>query len=178
MNLSNLLSTEKREKILNEIIFKEDEISVIDVATKLKLSKGFVSKFFTLLSKVKVIKRHKNKYVILDNLHVRLLKIIFNLKQFTNFNFKKYSFVLGVGLYGSCVKGENFEDSDIDIWIKVNTNNEEKLAKLTSDLKRRFERISLLYLTKEKIELLENEDISFYYALALGSITLYGESIV
>jgi predicted nucleotidyltransferase len=178
MNLSNLLSTKKRERILSEIIFKEEEISVIDIATKLKLSKGFVSKFFALLSKEKAIKRHKNKYFILDNLHVRLLKIIFNLKQFTNFNFKKYSFVLGAGLYGSCVKGENFEDSDIDIWIKVNTSNEKKLAELTGSLKRKFKRISPLYLTKEKIELLKNEDISFYYALALGSLILYGESIV
>jgi len=178
MNLSKLLSTKEREIILNELLYKKGPINVADFAKSLKLSKGFISRYFTLLSKQKIIKKSKKKYVICDNLNVRLLRILFNLIQFSTLNFKKYPFVKGTGLYGSCVKGDNIEESDIDIWIKIETRNEEKLARFTSDLKKRFRKISPLYLTKEKLEVLKKEDLLFYYSLVFGSIKLYGEDIV
>jgi len=65
---------------------------------------------------------------------VRTLRILFNLTQFTDLNFKKHVFIKGAGLYGSCAKGKNTEDSDIDIWIKIETRDEDKLAKLTGAL--------------------------------------------
>jgi predicted nucleotidyltransferase len=82
-----------------------------------------------------------------------------------------------VGLYGSCVKGTNIEDSDIDLWVKIKKVKEEELSKLTNELKRKDERIKPLFLTKEKIEVFKKEDIVFYYSLVFGSITLYGEEI-
>ncbi|MCP2520900.1 nucleotidyltransferase domain-containing protein [SCandidatus Aminicenantes bacterium Aminicenantia_JdfR_composite] len=100
-----------------------------------------------------------------------------NINIFNPSLFKKYSFIKGVGLYGSCVKGTNREDSDIDLWIKVEKVKEEELSKLTNELKRKNERIKPLFLTKEKIEFLKKEDTVFYYSLVFGSIILYGEEI-
>lgn len=178
MNLSKLLSTKKRELILNEVLFKESEISVVDISRNLNISKGFVSRYLSLLSEQKIVKKVKNKYTVIYNLNVRLLKILFNLKRFSKFNFKRFPFITGVGLYGSCAKGENTEDSDIDIWIKISTRDEEKLAKLTALMKRTSEKTSLLYLTDEKLAVLKKEDPHFYNSLVYGTTIIYGENIV
>ena len=178
MKLSKLLSTEKREQILNEVLFKESEISVVNVSRNLNISKGFVSRYFSLLAEEKIVKKTKNKYKVNDSLDVRLLKILFNLKRFSKFNFKRFPFVSGVGLYGSCAKGENTEDSDIDIWIKIGERDEERLAKLTVRMKKISAKISFLYLTDEKLEVLKKEDPHFYNSLVYGNINIYGENIV
>lgn len=178
MNVSKLLSTKERELILNDVILTEDEIGVVDVARRLKLSKGFVSKFFSFLSKERVLKKSKNKYVVLSNIKVKLLRILFNLQLFADFNFEKYPVIRGVGVYGSCAKGENTEDSDIDIWIKIDKTDERELAKVTGSLKKISGRISPLYLSDEKIEVLKKEDLPFYDSMVHGSIKLYGEDIV
>lgn len=178
MNINKLLSSRERENVLNEVLFKEDEISVADVSRTLEISKGFVSKFFSILAGEKIIKKSKNKYVVLDTLKVRSLRILFNLKLFADFDFGKYPFVRSAGIYGSCTKGENTEDSDIDIWVKIDKRNEEELAKLTGSLKRLSGRISPLYLTKEKLVILKKEDPPFYNSIVHGSIRLYGEDVV
>lgn len=178
MNINKLLSSRERVNILNEVLLKQGEISVADVSRTLEISKGFVSKFFSFLAEEKIIKKSKKKYVVLDSLKARSLRILFNLKLFADFNFRKYSFVMGAGIYGSCAKGENSEDSDIDIWVKIDKRNEEELAKLTGSLKRISGRISPLYLSKEKIEVLQKEDLPFFNSIVHGSIKLYGEDVV
>jgi predicted nucleotidyltransferase len=178
MDLSEVLSTKKREEILNEILFREEQISVAVISKSLKLSKGFVSRFFVILTQQKIMKKSKKKYNVADNLNVRLLKILFNLKQFSDFNFKRYTFVRGVGLYGSCAKGENSESSDVDIWVAIKIIEEENLAKLTGALKKKSRKISPLYLTKEKLEVLKKDDPIFLYSLIFGSIRIYGEDLV
>ncbi|MFW6129472.1 MAG: nucleotidyltransferase domain-containing protein [Candidatus Aminicenantaceae bacterium] len=178
MNISKLLSTIERENILNDVLFNQGDISVADVSRSLNISKGFVSRFFSILSRERIIKKSRKKYVVIDNLKVRLLRILFNLKLFADFNFGKYPFVTGTGIYGSCAKGENTEESDIDIWVKIDKRDEEELAKLTGSLKRISGRISPLYLTKEKLDVLKKEDPPFYNSIVHGSIKLYGEDLV
>ena len=126
MNISKLLSTEERVHILNIVLFKVCEIKVADISKTLKISKGFVSKFLSFVAGEKIIRKYKNKYIINDNLKVRSLRILLNLIFFADFNFSKYHFVRSAGIYGSCAKGENTEDSDIDIWIKIDKRNEEE----------------------------------------------------
>lgn len=178
MNISKLLSSRERESILNDVLFKQDYISVVDVSRSLNVSKGFVSRFFSLLSKEKILKKSKKKYLVLDNLKVRQLRILFNLRLFADFKFGKYPFVIGAGIYGSCAKGENTEDSDIDIWIKIYKKDERGLAKVTGSLKKLSGRISPLYLSKEKLEVLRKQDPPFYSSIVHGSIKLHGEDIV
>lgn len=178
MNISRLLSTKQRECILKNILFKQGEISVADLSRTLGISKGFVSRFCSILSQEKIIRKSKNKYIVIENLNVRILKILFNLKLFSGFNFGKFQGVTGGGIYGSCAKGENTEDSDIDIWLKIGKRKVEELAKLTGSLKKVSARISPLYLTEEKIEILKKEDQTFYNSILHGSIKLFGGDIV
>jgi predicted nucleotidyltransferase len=176
MNLNNIFSTKERIKVMRNIIYKRDAISVNSVARNLKISKGLVSKYFDILTKERILKKRKNKFLIVDNLYTRGLKILLVLNNFDLGLFKRYKFIRGAGIYGSCSKGTNTEGSDIDLWIKVKKTKEIELARLTNELKE-IGNIKPLFLTDEKITLLKREDKVFYHSLVFGSINLYGEEI-
>ncbi len=177
MNINNLFSTNKRVRIINRIIFSDKPVAVNKTAKELELSKGLISKYFNLLASEKVLKRYKNKFTVLDNSFVKSIKIFLNVNQIKPSFFKKYSFIEGVGLYGSCSKGTNREDSDIDLWIKVKKTDEANLARLKNELKRKNNKIMPLFLTKDKINKLKKEDNIFYNSLFFGSVLLYGKGI-
>lgn len=177
MNINKLFSTEERLKILGKIIFKDISMNVNRTAKELKLSKGLVSKYFNLLVSEKILKRNKNQFTVLGNSSVRSIKILLNINQFKPILFKKYPFIEGVGLYGSCVKGTNKGDSDIDLWIRVKNSSDIKLAKLTNELKRKNDKINPLFLTNDKLKKLKEKDTIFYNSLYFGSIVIYGDEI-
>ena len=177
MNLNCIFSTKERISILNNIIHLQEPISPIRVAKELKLSKGLISKFFDILVKERVLTKSRNKVLIQNNVYTKAIKIMLTLNNFNPNLFKKYRFVKGVGLYGSCAKGTNIKGSDIDLWIKIEKTKEAELAKLTNELKRRYEEIKPIFLTKEKINILKEKDPVFYYSLVFGSIIIYGEEI-
>jgi len=177
MNIEKLFSTKERIEILSRVIYSADHLSVNRTAKDVKLSKSLVSKYFYSLTKEGVLKRSNGKFLVQNNIKTRAIRILLNLNIFDTDFFKKYKFVKSVGIYGSFVKGTNTEDSDIDLWIFIDRTKEESLAKLTSELKKTFGNVKPLYLTKEKIELLKKEDMTFYYSILFGSITLYGDGI-
>lgn len=177
MRLHELLSTKERLKILANILYKKDEINITEVAKEASVSKGLVSNFFRILTKEKILSRRKRRFRVNDNIKVKALKIFLNLYKIDENLFRKFEFVKGVGLYGSFVKGENSEDSDVDMWILVNKTDEENLAKLSRELKKRYGNVRPLYLTDEKLKALKEKDKVFYYSLIFGSISVYGEKI-
>jgi len=175
MNMEKIFSTEERIRILTEVIFRTGPVSVSDVAARLKLSKGLVSKYFDILAKEGILRKSKGKLFATDSSMVKAVKILLNIRNINAGLFRKYPFVKSVGLYGSCAKGENTEDSDIDIWIRIQEAKEEVLASLTSALQRKVSKGKVVFLTDRKIEKLKKEDELFYHALAFGSIILYGD---
>ena len=177
MNIPTLFSTDERIKLLRCIVYKTGYLNVNKVANELKLSKGLASKFFEILVKEKILKRAGNNFLVQENINTAAIRLLLNLNEFDAKIFNKYAFVKSAGLYGSFAKGKNTEESDIDLWIIVEEAGEEKLAKLTNELKRRYKTIKPLYLTKEKLEILKKEDSVFYYSLFFGSITVFGEEI-
>ena len=177
MNIYSVFSTSQRIKILQKMIYSSNPISVNKTAKELKLTKGLVSKYFNLLVSQKILKRYNNKFLVLNNLFVKSIKILLSINVFNLSIFRKYPYIEGVGLYGSCANGTNIEDSDIDLWIKIKKTEEAKLSKLTNELKRKNEKIKILFLNQEKIKKLKKEDPLFYHSLVFGSIILYGEEI-
>lgn len=173
--MEDVFSTKERIKILELIIFKESNISVSNIAGQLKLSKGLVSKYFDILAKEGILRKTDGKTLITDSSFVKALRILFNVKNISSKIFKKYRFIKSVGLYGSCAKGENKENSDVDLWIRVEETGEDRLASLTSELNKKIKNVKVLFLTNEKIEKLKKEDILFYHSLAFGSLIIYGE---
>lgn len=178
MNIHRLLSTKERVRILKFVLYKTSPLYVNEVAKNLGLSKGLVSKFFSILSRENILKKTNNKFTVQDNLNTSAIKILLNLDNFDTNTFKKFKFVKGVGLYGSFVKGKNTEESDIDLWVLVGHDaQEENLARLTNELKKKHGNIKPLYLTKKKIKILKKEDVVFYHSLVFGSINIYGEEL-
>jgi predicted nucleotidyltransferase len=173
--MESLFSTSQRIKILEAVIFRTDSVSVNNIASQLGLSKGLISKYFQILLKKQILKKEKGKLVVVDNASVRAVKILLNVRRIDARIFSKYPFVTAVGLYGSCARGENTEDSDVDLWVRVKDVEESKIASLTSEINKKIKNAKLLFLNDKKIEKLRKEDIMFYYSLSFGSIILYGD---
>ena len=173
--MEKIFSTKERIKILKAVIFSDKPSSVNAVAADVKVSKGLVSKYFDVLSKEGVAKRANTKYLIVDCSMTRGIKILLNVQSIDTAIFKKYDFVEAVGLYGSCVKGENTETSDIDLWLKIKEADDAKVAPLTAEINRKIRKVKPLFLTAKKIEKMKKDDELFYHSLVFGSIVIYGD---
>jgi predicted nucleotidyltransferase len=175
MNVENLLSTKERIRILGLIIFQTGPLSVNLIAKKLKLSKGLISMYMDMLTREGVVRRAKGKFLMNhDASFVKGIKVLLNISGMDTRIFKKYPFVKAVGLYGSCSKGENTEDSDVDLWICLGETPESKKAALAVELRKKIRNVKPLFLSSEKIKELRAKDELFYHALSFGSIALYG----
>ncbi|NJF24984.1 nucleotidyltransferase domain-containing protein [Thermococcus sp. Bubb.Bath] len=176
--MHELLSTRERVKILQEVLQRR-VVGVEEVAEKLGLSKGLVSKTLRLLVKHGVALKQGRKFRILNNPKTR------ELKRFLNFIILseklkglKEDWALGLGIYGSFASGENREDSDIDVWVFA---KREELIK-SARLKRRIteltgREVDLIVLTPSRLSKLQKEDPVFYYSLVYGSMIIWGERL-
>ncbi len=176
--MESVFSTKERIKILRAIIFSDQPISVNVIAARLKISKGLVSKYLDVLLKEGITKKSNGKYLIIDSPITKAAKILLNITGIDVRIFKKFDFVEAVGLYGSCAKGENTDESDIDLWIKIKDVSDDKAASLTALINKKIRNVKPLFLTTKKIEKVKKEDELFYHSLSFGSIVLYGENDV
>ena len=138
---------------------------------KTNLIKGI----FDILLKENILRKANKKFLVGNNNNIRSLKILFNIQKIDTGIFKRYGFVKSVGLYGSCAKGTNTEESDIDLWIKIENSTRENTMQLTSSLLKVAENMKVLVLDNKKLELLKEENPLFYHSLYFGSIILYGK---
>lgn len=173
MNIHKLLSSKERVKILNYALYRTDPLAVNKTANELKLSKALISQFFSALKREGIL---NNKNEIRNRLATKSLKILLNLNSIDIRAFSK-PFIQAAGLYGSFIKGENTEESDIDLWVLTENAKEEQLAKLTSELKEKHGNIKILYLTNEKLRILKNKDNLFYHSLIFGSVVVHGDKL-
>lgn len=174
--MENIFSTKERIKILKAVIFSEQPISVNVVAAKLKISKGLVSKYLDVLLREGIAKKSKGKYLIMNSSITKAAKILLNVTAIDTGIFRKFNFVEAVGLYGSCAKGENTDESDVDLWVKVKDVGDGKAASLTALMNKKIKNTKPLFLTAQKIEKMKKEDMLFYHSLSFGSIALYGKN--
>ena len=174
MNIPSLFSTKERLAMLQFVLAHQGTYKVNSVAKQLRLSKGIVSKYLSMLVDEGILYRENNDFSVRDMLTARAIKIFLNLQMVDRHFFKHFPLVKAAGLYGIYAKGKNTEESDIDVWILTKKANEEALAKVTHFLQKSNQKIKPYYLNSEKLSILKKEDPVFYYALVFGSITLYG----
>lgn len=173
IKINELLSTKERIKILGKVML-EDSVRVSKISKELNLSKGLVSKYFDILINNNIMKRKENAFVILNNSKTKALKIMLNILKIPQI-FSKHKFVKAIGLYGSATKGTNTKESDIDLWIKVDSIKNSNVPKLNSELINKLENVKVLFLDNAKIAELKKSDLMFYYSLYFSSIIIYGE---
>jgi len=155
------------------------EIRVRELARQLKVSPAHISKTLKILRKRDVLKDGK---VDMSNPYVKALKIFLNIKKLAEKNVPdklKSLGVAGAGVYGSWASGTNYEDSDLDIWVKAGKHpGEVRVASLLADLRKSVgSNVQILVLTPERLARLRKEDPIFYFSLVYGSMLIYGEAI-
>ncbi|MEW6614193.1 MAG: nucleotidyltransferase domain-containing protein [Thermodesulfobacteriota bacterium] len=173
--MESIFSTKERIKILKSVIFSEQSISVNVIAARLNISKGLVSKYLDILAKEGIARRSNGKYLVTNSAVTKATKILLNITGIDVKIFKKFDFVEAVGLYGSCAKGENADESDVDLWIKIKDVSDEEVASLSAQMNKKIKNVKPLFLTTKKIEKMKEDDELFYHSLAFGSIVIYGE---
>jgi len=182
METWKLFSTNERIDVVRFILNNPTQtFRVRNLSKKLKLSPAHLSRVLKQLIKLKIV---KNGVVDLQNPFVKIIKILFNLEKLDEIRLVENAKRLipnirSIGIYGSWTTGTNYEDSDLDIWMKTDeATDERKVAKLNSILIKEIgKEITILTLWPEKIKELKEKDDIFYYSLVFGSIILYGEGI-
>lgn len=76
-----------------------------------------------------------------------------------------------VTLYGSCARGEDGPDSDIDLLLVGRTNRENCLPRFEQKLGRR---ITLIVYTPQEWEMKASEDRAFYERVLVDGVTING----
>ena len=179
MNIWKILSSRERLETL-ELILERDIISVEEVATSLRRSKGFVSQFLRLLEEEGILRKRKRKYAALQEApEVRAIKIMLNITKLQTLLVKhRKEWMVSLGVYGSFSKGTNRQDSDIDIWIRVeNHPGEKEVARIEKDLSNEIgKQVHILILTPERIARIRESDPVFYCELA-NSFVMWGEGV-
>jgi predicted nucleotidyltransferase len=178
VNIWKLFATKKRFEMLEYILDKE-KISVEESAKALNLSKGFTSQFLRVLEKEGLLRREGRKYIIDDSAVTRTLKTFINTALLYEILVKyRKNWMESLGVYGSFALGENKEDSDVDIWVKVSKHpGEREVARVERELSNELgKRAHILLLTQERLNRLKKDDFIFYCELK-NSIVIWGEGI-
>ncbi len=180
MPLVGLFSSEKRLKVLERLFYNQGAIlKVRAIARDTKLSPALVSSTIAVLRKEGIVRNSKLDY---SNALVRALKILLNIKKIGSARLIQKTRELfpgcsGLGVYGSWANGTNNSESDIDLWIKSNNENNEKTSKTRRVFKQKLgTEANVIILTKKRLKELKEKDFVFYCMLH-NSFLLWGEGI-
>jgi predicted nucleotidyltransferase len=169
-------------KILR-VIRRTDNLYVREIAEKAKVSPATVHNAIKLFKRLGIVveRRVKNRKTITLNRNSVLLKRINSLLNIYEISklgeFKKLRKYGKVGIYGSFASGEDFPDSDVDLWIFSDKKLDSvELKEVTRRLERHLgKEVKLLILSPKKLKSLKNKDPEFYLRLMLTSIAFDGD---
>ncbi len=180
MNISRLVSTEEREKILAYLLSHPSEsVNMNGLARKLDLSPGQIHKYVGILKQAGLFKDGK----LLDIPIVRAFRIVLNIRGIEKAgvaaallrNFPKAE---GIGIYGSFASGGNSENSDLDLWVKIGKEPKDaEIARARRELEDKLGfPVDIIIATPERLANFREKSDAFYFSLYYG-ITLWGESL-
>jgi predicted nucleotidyltransferase len=180
MNIVPLFSTKEREEILSYLLTNpSEEITMRGLARKLKLSPGQVHKYIGILKKEGLFERKRLKETPLTS----SLRLLWNLKRIDDAGIvgilrRGFTKVAGVGMYGSWASGTNLEDSDLDLWVKTETEPKDiEIAKVRKELEAKIKvPVDVVIATPERLEHFRVKSDSFYFSLYNGKL-LWGEGL-
>lgn len=175
--LTDLFKSKERVKILYYVLYR-DNVSVTRVSKETGTNKGLVSRYLDKLARHGLLKKIDKKYHVPDKAMVRAVKVLLNLDRLGAMPVD-LGRVRGIGIFGSWAQGTNTYESDIDVWIRVESYPPEKeLAQLQNVLRKVAGcETNLLVLTPQKMSELRSKDAPFYNSLLRASIVLAGEPI-
>ncbi len=171
-------SNKKTGKLLRYLLANPgDEIRVRKIASKLKINPGSVSVFVGKMRKDGLV---KGGFLNMDSPRVHALKILFNVDGIAPLarEIAKMTKALGVGVYGSWIKGANTEKSDLDLWVKVKERpGTIEIARTRAAIRKKLGvEPSLIFIDARKLEELKKNNPPLYFSL-VHSFHLWGEWI-
>jgi len=178
MQTLEILCSEKKTKLLEWLLFNPTtKIKIRTISKTLGINAGYVSTVVKNLDTIGIV---KNNLIDFDNPSTRSLKIYFNIEKVKEAVKRvKNKSVTGIGVYGSWAKGTNIEDSDLDLWIKTKKEiSVKELSEIRSTIREISEvhKVSIIVLTKERLQEIKNMD-GIFYASLLNSFRLRGEFV-
>lgn len=178
MRMQALFSTDERERIIRYLLENpSEEIGINALARKLNVSPSQVHKYVSLLRESGIAKGMKLRDVPL----VHALRLVDNLRRIERARIvgltrKNLPGIRGMGIYGGWADGSNTETSDLDIWIRMETEPDDiRLAGLRKALEGKIGvPVDILVATPERLGHLRKKSESLYHSL-YHSIKLWGE---
>ena len=158
-------------------MLEREVVGVKETTRFLKRSKSFVSQYFRLLEDEGVLRREGRKFRVEQSPEVRAMKILLNISRLKPIIERhREEWMVSVGIYGSFARGESREDSDLDIWVRVEEHPDEmEVARVEGEISRDVgRRANILVLTDERLERIRKEDPIFYCELR-NSFVIWGE---
>lgn len=156
-----------------EKIFSEREIQ-----NAIRASIGSVNQTLKLLLELDIVTRERKGNVFLyqvnsANFLLKYFKIFENLLYIYDFVKEVKPYASEIVLYGSCAKGENNEDSDIDIFIK--TEYKAKVRKIVNKYRIREDKLKAVILDPLEIASSKKSDEVFYNEIRKGIVLWKGK---
>jgi predicted nucleotidyltransferase len=176
MEMEKLMSSPDRVRILDHILLHRTMTNK-EVTLGSGACKGLVSIYLNLLVDQQILRKEGRSYKVNDTAMVRALKKFMNLTKLSVDDLD-ISWARGIGLYGSWADGTNTNESDVDIWILVESIDNEKNALFRKALSDRTRsEVNILILTDDKIRSMEEQDTLFFRNIKYGSVVLAGENL-
>ena len=177
MQTLRLITTEKQLKLLEAIVYSKDEkLGVRKLAEKLGMNPGYVSVILKKMENEKLILEGK----IQNTPGLQAIRFLFNVERLS-LAWKRLRLlkIRGFGVYGSWAKGTNNADSDLDVWILMEKEpGADALGKIRNVVSKNTDvaEVSIMVLTKARIEELKQKDKLFYSSL-LNSFRIGGDEL-
>lgn len=175
--LTELFKTKERVRIISYIMYQKN-FTVNQVSNETGVTKGLVSRYLKYVHGAGLLSKSGKSYQPIDCAYNRAIKLILNLNKI-NIKSLDISWTTGIGVFGSWAQGTNTYESDLDIWVKVDTYpTEYQMARLQRDVSAMAGvEVNMLVLTPEKMKSIKKADQPFYNSLLRTSIVLKGGSI-
>ncbi len=180
MNIIALFSTKEREKILDYLLaHPSEEIIMRELARKLSLSAGQIHKYVGILKKEGLFKGNRLKETPLTS----SLRLLWNLKRIegagiTGILRRRFGKAAGIGMYGSWASGTNSEGSDLDLWVKTETEPKDiEIAEARKELESKLGApVDIVIASPKRLERFREKSDAFYFSLYNGKV-LWGEGL-
>ena len=175
--LTELFKTKERVRIISYIIYQKN-FTVNQVSNETGVTKGLVSRYLRYAYGAGLLTKAGQSYQPKDCANTRAIKLLLNLNKI-NIESLDTDWTTGIGVFGSWAQGTNTNESDLDVWIKVDAYPaENQMARLQRDISTMAgAEVNMLVLTPEKMKSIKKADQPFLNSLIRTSIVLKGGSI-
>ena len=166
VKINELFGNKNLINIINFLIESDEELSQTKIRNKIKMSKATLIKWLKYLEKnnfvnikiegvSKLYKLNKENTILKQ---FKILNNIIKIQELTNLiknNIKIY-------LYGSCARGEDSKESDVDLLIIGNIKRHEIIEEINKLSKKLNKKITLQIFSELEWVNLEKKDKAFY----------------